>query len=789
MALDPRQPVALRSDISLREILGWNGTDSPLWSRVRATQLECLLRALPMSCGAVVVQAVVLMIAFARTPSGPVVFAWGGVTLLLVASRLHKWRRASAGGPLREASPKLIRAATLQAATMALSWAGILMYLFPRSSDALQMLVACMHMGLMGGGAFIFATVPAAAFTYVGVLMTAMLINEITRWSGLPELVYPICAIYMVVIVRGVLSYTRTLIWQVLGEAELREHGEVIGLLLKEYEQNGSDWLWEVDAECNLTLVSERMAQVCCRTAAELRGANLLALFGAGSDRSAHNTRQLAEQFGRRQPFRDLVVPVAVPGDLRWWALTATPRFDRHGSFVGYRGVGADVTDVRRSQDQIAHMARYDALTGLLNRGTLQETLEEVMSRANRLGTPCALMFIDLDRFKAVNDTLGHPIGDRLLRECASRIELEAGVEARVGRLGGDEFALILADAGTQRRVFDLADRLIARVSMPYVVDGQTIAVGASIGIAFGPTDGCTVDDLLSAADLALYRAKETGRGVWCRYLPSMRHDAEERLELERELRNAVADDELRLVFQPIVCASSGETVAMEALLRWTHPRLGPISPAKFIPIAEEAGLIHGIGEWVIRNACAWAARWPDTVRVSVNLSPQQLGNSSLVSVVVNALACNGLAPDRLELEITENVFLQETPQTAAVLKQLSGLGVRIALDDFGTGYSSLGYLRKARFSTIKIDRSFVETAVRPDSDGAAIIRSIVSLAKSLGMDTVAEGTESLAEVEAVRALGCDKIQGFYFSRPLEADAAIAFAATGAQLASFATAA
>jgi diguanylate cyclase (GGDEF)-like protein len=412
-------------------------------------------------------------------------------------------------------------------------------------------------------------------------------------------------------------------------------------------------------------------------------------------------------------------------------------------------------------------MARFDTLTGLPNRLHINEALATAMAEADKWGARCAFMMIDLDRFKAVNDTLGHPVGDRLLQRVARRLRSLVSETEMIGRLGGDEFAVVVRDARDTARVEALAQTIIDTVSRPYELDQHTLYIGASVGLALAPRDGRTAETLVRSADLALYRSKDKGGGVFHAYEPQLHVAAEERRVLEIALRAAVEKGEMQLAYQPVVNARTAGLLGFEALLRWTHPELGAIPPAKFIPLAEEARLIGAIGEWVLRTACDEAARWDEPARIAINVSSEQLHNPSFATLVAQALAASGLDPDRLELEVTESVFLREGTAAVTVLEQILDLGVRLSLDDFGTGYSSLGYLAHTRFNSIKIDRSFVQNAARGTREAIAIIRAVVALADSLGMATTAEGVETEQEHEMVQALGCTRAQGYYFGRPL----------------------
>ena len=423
-----------------------------------------------------------------------------------------------------------------------------------------------------------------------------------------------------------------------------------------------------------------------------------------------------------------------------------------------------DVTERRASEIQITHMAHHDALTDLPNRVLLRERLEQALTGTRRGDRGLAVLVLDLDRFKEVNDTLGHPVGDALLKVVAERLRACAREGTTIARLGGDEFAIVeeVADAATEATV--LAERFQTALSAPFDLGDHQVVVGSSIGIAVAPGDGTDAEQILKNVDLALYRAKSDGRGTFRFFEPEMDARMRERRALERDLRNALAKGEFELYYQPFVNLQRNEVCGFEALLRWHHPERGMVSPVEFIPVAEESGLIVPIGEWVIRTACAEAATWPEHIKVAVNLSPAQFKNTNLVQMVFSALTASGLSGRRLELEITESALLQNNAATLAAVHQLRALGIQISMDDFGTGYSSLGYLQDFPFDKIKIDRSFI--ANLSNGPGAlAILKAITTLATSLGVTTIAEGVETQEQLDKVRAEGCGEMQGFLFSR------------------------
>jgi diguanylate cyclase (GGDEF)-like protein len=430
----------------------------------------------------------------------------------------------------------------------------------------------------------------------------------------------------------------------------------------------------------------------------------------------------------------------------------------------GWVATFEDITEWLEAQAKISHMARHDALTGLPNRVLFHEQLEQGLRRAGA-NDQLAVLCLDLDHFKDINDSLGHPIGDALLKEVGRRLKATVGGNDTVARLGGDEFAVVQIGRSEEAAARVLAGRLVEVISAPYEIDDHQIIIGVSIGISLSPQDGSNPDELLKNADLALYRAKADGRGTYRFFETGMDARAQARRLLEMDLRAALQRNEFEAYYQPIRDVASDRVVAFEALLRWNHPQRGLIAPINFIPLAEETGLIVQLGEFVLHGACADAATWPDDVDVAVNLSPVQFKSPNLIASVTAALAASGLSARRLELEITESVLLQNSEATLTTLHELRAMGVRISLDDFGTGYSSLSYLRSFPFDKIKIDRSFVsELATREDS--MAIIRAVTGLGRSLGIVTTAEGVENDAQLELLRREGCTQAQGYLFSKP-----------------------
>lgn len=539
-------------------------------------------------------------------------------------------------------------------------------------------------------------------------------------------------------------------------------------LLLRDYERSGSGWFWSSDEHGRLAYISSRAAEKLGKASEELVGTPFQAIFNLERNEDDDPVgRTLPLVLNARKTFSELELRANSAEEEIWWAISGRPQFDESGSFSGFLGNGTDVTKVRRTQRDASRLATYDSLTGLTNRYQMGKRLAATLTAYKAAKRACALMMIDLDRFKQVNDTLGHPAGDELLKQVAQRLTRIMPDGCEIGRLGGDEFQVVLPDVDDRGRLGDIARKIIEIVSQPYSVEGSRCVIGASVGVAIAPYDGIDADELTRSADLALYAAKGGGRGQFRFYSSELHREAERRRQIEDDLRDALLNDELYLAYQPVVDVKTNQVAGLEAVMRWEHPELGNVPPAIFIPIAEETHLIGPMGDWALKQACQDVAKLPGNIRVAVNVSPAQFSNAGLPQVVTQALTSSGLPAERLELEVTESIFLSDDEHTDQMFKSLKVLGVRLALDDFGTGYSALSYLQKTDFDKIKIDQGFIRGVTQPGSRNVAIIKSVVSLAEGLNMETTAEGIEALDELQVMRDLGVQYIQGYIYSRPL----------------------
>ena len=539
--------------------------------------------------------------------------------------------------------------------------------------------------------------------------------------------------------------------------------------VLGEVEELGVGMFWATDAHGHLTFLSQRALDDLGSDGSDLIGKPLEQVFqDIEEEPGAPTQRSLSFKIRTRSKLEEQIIALPTTRDTtRWWRINARPLLDAKGEFLGYRGSAIDISAQYAYETQVARQSQVDELTGLANRRKLNERLTATLSAFRISQRSCALMMLDLDRFKQVNDTMGHPAGDELLRQVAKRLASIVKDHGEVGRLGGDEFQVILPDMDDRGTLGELANRIVQSISQPYQINGRRAIIGTSVGIAIAPYDGLDADELTRAADMALYSAKETRSGTFCFYTSELSDAASKSAVLADRLRDAAERDELRLAYQPLVDPVSNQVKCFEALLRWKDEEGNEISPADFIRVAENDDLIIKIGEMALRQACMDAMQWPETIRVAVNVSAKQFIRAGYRKSVAAALEASGLPPARLELEITESVFVGDLESVDAIFRDLKSLGVRLALDDFGTGYSSPGYLKHGHFDKIKIDQSFVRGCTENGDTNPAIITAIVALAKALGMETVAEGVEAMDELALVHERGADLVQGYIYSRPL----------------------
>lgn len=727
---------------------------------LRVKQLDVVRRMTFIMVLANVLNAGIVVFSFKDGAVSTQLYVWGaailGSCLVAVGTQFFNPHDMD---PMGARSQNALDNFTRGASLNGLLW-GIAPFLILNVSDPQgQMMIGVIMAGMMFAGTFLMARTPEAAFSFLIPIGLGVIVAMQFQQDPEYQFVSILTLAYVAVLMLAVRWSHKQFVEQHLSESAVKEQSQLISLLLRDFEESTSDWLWQTNADGELQDIPLVFEGVKDPDSVMRKGEPLLDLFYDDDAKKVLQTSLM-----RRQGFRDLALQVKMPDGKaeRWWSVTGKPIFE-NANFRGFRGVATDITQSKEIEDRIAFMAHYDGLTGLPNRMTMQEHLERAARHPARPKVQRALLWLDLDNFKWVNDTLGHPAGDELLRQVSARLTGLCCEEDIVSRISGDEFALIVerpSDGGLEA----FLDDLIERLSEPYDLWGSTANCTVSVGVRL--FDAYTTDTrvLIKHTDLALYQAKKLGKANWCMFTDELDERARARQQIAADLHRALDNNELRVFFQPVVDAKTLEVVGFETLLRWDHPKRGLVYPGEFIEHAEDNGLITRIGDWVIRAAMAEARRLPGHVCISVNISPLQIHSVSLVPTIMNAIATNNIAPDRLELEITETVLMSDTEFTLKRLHQIKALGVRIALDDFGTGYSSLSYLRSFPFDKIKIDKSFVSD-LESRADNRAIAVATLNLARSLGMSCTAEGVETSFQAEFLRDNGCDNLQGFFISR------------------------
>lgn len=726
-------------------------------ARIRAALLGQVMRLTPLTMAANLSCSMLVLWCF-RADLSPGLLPWFALLLGTTAATMLGWWQQR-GRQHERASGRAMHRATWHAALLATLWAVAPLAWFPAAQPAQQLLVATLVAGMLAAGAYVLSPVPLASLAWASVLTLASLgalwQTADPTFAGVELLM----CFYGPVLAIGAQSASRKHVLVLRSQAQAERQQRMLAVLLQDFEQNADDALWQTSADGCLSHHSPRLA--------ELLGTELLApaerpLLALLNDRAVDGLPALREALDAGRPFRDLQLTLKLDGvGLRHLSVQGKRVLDEQGRTLGWRGVLSDVSERVASQIRLQELAHTDSLTGLANRHTLRQALADAI----KAGRPVALLSIDLDQFKAVNDTLGHTAGDEVLRAAGQRLARCMRPGDLVARLGGDEFAVLMLHAAQAADAAALAQRLIEALSQPLELGTRRLRLGASIGGTLSDGSAVGVDELLVRADMALYAAKDQGRGRYAPYTPDLGERSRRRGDIEQGLRHAVQRGQLALHWQPKVNIAHWKIVGAEALLRWRHPELGNVPPAEFIVVAEQAGLIDEIGHWVLLEACRAGTGALAGLVVSVNVSPAQLRDEHYVSRVRDALRQTGLEAPRLELEITESIFMGDIDGVLERLRALRSLGVRVALDDFGTGYSSLAYLRRFPFDTLKIDRAFVsEVLLRKDA--RAIVQTIASMAATLGMRTVSEGVESAQQLAAVEEAGCDEIQGYLVSRP-----------------------
>jgi len=652
-------------------------------------------------------------------------------------------------------------------AIIALLWAVMVIMIYPKLTPDYHAVAIAVMCGMLGGGAMSVYFIPRVLFVWVGIVTAGCGMALYLEGGFASYIVLAMLAVYSVSLMRAGHTMAKTFAESAISGFELTSQSETIGLLLKDFSENARDWLWEINATGQVSRGNEEF-----REALKVNFSSITPGEHAGNmvgeNNQVLNMRSLdvlRKSYNTHESFNEIVLSSSGSEGNKWVSLSGKPLYNQEGEYIGFRGVASDITEKKLTEERIAYLAHNDALTGLVNRSNYTKALQELID-CSKADKQWSIFYMDLDGFKAVNDTYGHATGDKLLGAVAKVMKDVVAENDTLARLGGDEFAILCRSAGTPHSTSILAEAILHAMSQPFVIDNIEVEIGVSIGIALRSCDGSDANTLMHNADLALYRAKEEGRGTFRLYEHQMDEIVRDRRTLEADLKSALKNDELSLSYQPLIAARETKTVSFEALVRWMHPVQGLISPTDFIPIAEKVSVISDIGDWVVHKACMEAKTWPSHISVAVNLSPQQFQSNRIIDTVVSALSKSGLEPHRLEVEITEGLFMDNTEEVLFALRELKGMGVSISLDDFGTGYSSLSYLLKFPFDKLKIDRSLIHS-INDDPNAKNVLEAITKLASVMNLTVTAEGIETLDQVRVMLGMHCTHFQGFLFGKPL----------------------
>ncbi|MEM9278214.1 MAG: EAL domain-containing protein [Pseudomonadota bacterium] len=748
------------------------GSDTEIAGRIRLQQIRTIVDTTPTTLLCMLICAGITFVLLWAQSVNWFLIPWMTVIWLISAVGLYNYRKRLGGtDDLARANKKTVSKKShfkvFKAATsIACIWATLPIVVYPVVETSHQPVIIAVTAGILGGGALVFYAIPRAMFAWLSIITAGAIGGLLLEGSSVSYGILILLFTYSAAMFFSGFTIARIYARAQLSHVEITEQSDTIGILLREFSENASDWLWEFSSNGTVIRGGKRFEEALNTpfgsVRADLGNGPNTGLSVILNQRSLEPLRRALEQ---KKSFRDIVIQSKGPGESCWVSMSGKPVLNSSGELIGFRGVASNITQRKLDEERIAFLAHNDALTGLVNRTHFSQALEKKFADARKTET-WSVFYLDLDGFKSVNDHNGHGTGDTLLSGVASRLKNLVAETDIVARLGGDEFAILCSSADTVQSASSLAEEMVEELSKPYECDGKLLEIGVSIGIALGPEDGSDVYSLLNNADLALYRAKAEGKGTYRLYEVEMDEIAKQRRSLENDLRQALRNDELSVQYQPLVSSIDGKPTGFEALARWHHPERGAVSPSDFIPVAERMGIIPEIGEWVLMEACRAAANWPEGLTVAVNLSPQQFQSNKIVSVVVKALKESGLTPSRLELEITEGLFMENTEEVMYVLRELKAMGIQIAMDDFGTGYSSLSYIMKFPFDKLKIDRTFINS-VDEDDVARNVLEVIANLGDVLNLKVTAEGVETLEQVEMLQKMNCTHYQGYYFGEPL----------------------
>jgi diguanylate cyclase (GGDEF)-like protein len=773
--------------------------DWPLWRRkdstVLSTQTMGALLATPYHVLAILVGAAAVQTSVGGGMSPNERSLWGVLVAAAIVLRLWPWvhhglsKTSTKTGPSSQVGWAMIVSGV---------FAGIFLILPPllfweRLNFQAQIQGFAAMIGITAVGALAHLMMARAAFIWTLVVGgVAVICVPLTVAKTLPmaPILFTVFWLLLLIFVFTIVRYHLELQF---AQWETARERTMVEILLHDFEDEAREWLWETDAKFRITYASPRLGALVGQTIPSVHGRSLIEVLAA-APKTIHpdqmpapdGAEALTRFFARNAPFRNQIVEVEHGGKRQHLSISAKPLFDEADILVGWRGIGIDVTAEFERQREMERLATIDPLTGLANRARLNQEIERFFPPLQPV-RPCALILIDLDDFKFVNDRFGHPTGDRLLQQIALRLSLQLRPGQLLARLGGDEFALIVPGDVPRPRLAEMGERLINAMGQPYVVDDKPIMVRCSIGVAVGGIDAHDAKTLLKSADLALYAAKDAGRNALRFFGYDMHQRLEDRFTLTEEMRRGLDQNEFVLLYQPFIELSTGAVTGFEALLRWDHPKRGLLKPDQFVSVAEESSIISQLGAWVFERACHDAMRWPDHLRIAVNVSATQFSMLDLRATIESALQTSGLPPQRLEVELTESTLFADAPAARRTMVALRNRGVQLSLDDFGSGHASLNHLRSFPITRLKVDRTFTSTIAdtsREGNEARAIVRAAIELARAMELDSTAEGVETEEQLEVLKHMFCEEVQGYFVAYPMPASEVATYLERTASMAS-----
>ena len=703
---------------------------------------------------------------------------WSVVLSIIGLYELVIWWLYSIKDKQKEVSSFMVYLLAFNIGLAGIAYALLVNHLFNIFSDHHRIFLLSIVAAFISSGGWMFASLPLVGLAWVVSLGGGLALGLATFGESF-WLLSILTAAYCVFLYFVILMFSRQYVAGLIAETEIEKQHHTVSLLLNDFEEKANDWLWETDKNNHLRHLSQKLIDACQTPSDNLTSIPYIyiieSLLDLTEETALNQFNLLKTTFEKYVDFSDIAVPVIVEGETRWWAFSAKALYDKEKKHNGWRGVTNDITSAVLREKEMVKQANTDTLTNIGNRHFFNQQLTLLCSMSkDRSAASCALMLLDLDNFKFINDAFGHAAGDSLLVEVSKRLKENIPDNAILSRLGGDEFAVIIPNTATTEIMSQLSSQLKSVISQPWHYGDNQIEIHVSIGIAFTSDTINSIKSFLRASDLALYAAKEAGRDSIRFFKLEMEEAANRKGKMLSEMKQSIANNEFVLHYQPQFDLRSGKLTGFEALVRWQHPTQGMISPADFIPIAEESGLIVPLGSWVLEQACLEAAKWPKKLSVAVNVSIIQIERTDLLEEIKSVLARSQLPTDQLEIEITESVLMTEQSPAFDFLIGLKDAGIRIALDDFGTGFSSLSYLQNLPLDKIKIDQSFINLSDM-DNKACAIIRSIAQLANALNLNTIAEGIEREGQCELLSDLGVNSGQGYLYSRPMPAENILSF--------------